>query len=79
MTTLNAGAAEAMTSVGPSAGTDVTGFGLLGHLDEMATQSGVGARVYLDRVPVLAAAWDLARDGSCPAAPGATTPSSRTA
>ncbi len=66
MTTLNAGAAEAMTSVGPSAGTDVTGFGLLGHLSEMVTQSGVGARVYLDRVPVLPAAWDLAREGVVP-------------
>ena len=66
MTTLNAGAAEAMLSVGPSAGTDVTGFGLLGHLDEMVTQSGVGARVYLDRVPVLPAAWGLARDGVVP-------------
>ena len=66
MTTLNAGAAEAMTSVGPSAGTDVTGFGLLGHLSEMVTQSGVGARVHLDRVPVLPAAWGLAREGVVP-------------
>jgi selenide,water dikinase len=66
MTALNAGAADAMTSVGPSAGTDVTGFGLLGHLNEMVSQSGVGARVYLNRVPVLSAAWGLARDGVVP-------------
>jgi selenide, water dikinase len=66
MTTLNAAAAEAMTSVRPSAGTDVTGFGLLGHLNELASQSGVGARVYLDRVPVLSAAWGLAREGIVP-------------
>ena len=66
MTTLNASAAEAMTAVGPSAGTDVTGFGLLGHLSEMVTQSGVGARVHFERVPVLPAAWDLARKGVVP-------------
>jgi selenide,water dikinase len=59
MTTLNQGAAEAMSQVGVHAATDVTGFGLLGHLHEMLVASGVGARIWLDQVPVLEAAWDL--------------------
>lgn len=40
--------------------TDVTGFGLLGHLHEMLDASGVGAQVWLDQVPVLEEAWELA-------------------
>lgn len=60
MTTLNRGAAEAMRQVGVHAATDVTGFGLLGHLHEMLAASGVGARVWVDQVPVLEEAWDLA-------------------
>ncbi len=40
--------------------TDVTGFGLLGHLQEMVSASSVGARVGLSQVPVLEEAWDLA-------------------
>ncbi len=63
MTQLNRAAAEAMQAVGASACTDVTGFGLLGHLREIVQQSGVGARVALGRVPVLEGAWDLLRDG----------------
>ncbi len=60
MTTLNRGAAEAMRRVGVHAATDVTGFGLLGHLYGMLNASGVGARVWLDRMPVLKEAWALA-------------------
>lgn len=63
MAQLNRAAAEAMQAVGVSACTDVTGFGLLGHLREIARQSGVGARVAVGRVPVLAGAWDLLRAG----------------
>jgi len=62
MTTLNRGAAEAMVEVGVHAGTDVTGFGLLGHLREMLTASGVGARVYAKAVPTLEAVWPLAEE-----------------
>ena len=66
MATLNRGAAEAMTSVGVHAGTDVTGFGLLGHLYEVTSASGVGARIVLERVPVLLEAWTLATEGIVP-------------
>lgn len=52
MTELNQGAAEAMTQVGVEAATDVTGFGLLGHLGEMVTQSGVTAEIYFDQMPI---------------------------
>ena len=61
MTTLNKEASLAMQEVGVHAATDVTGFGLLGHLHEMTQASGVGAKVNLESVPVLPEAWDLAR------------------
>ena len=66
MTTLNKTAAEAMVEVGVDACTDVTGFGLLGHLHEMTSGSGVGARISLKEVPVLSDAWRLVKDGVCP-------------
>ncbi len=66
MTTLNKAAAEAMIEVGVNACTDVTGFGLLGHLQEMVSASGVGARISLSTVPVLPEAWTLVNEGVCP-------------
>ena len=67
MTTLNRGAAEAVTTAGGAdAVTDVTGFGLLGHLREMTAGSGVGARLRLGDVPILDGVWDLARAGLVP-------------
>jgi selenide, water dikinase len=63
MTLLNAGASEAALSAGVRAATDVTGFGLLGHLHRMLTASGVAARVRVDRVPLLPGAAKLAREG----------------
>ena len=65
MTTLNRAAAEAMVEVGVSAATDVTGFGLLGHLGEMLA-GVVGAVVDPDAVPLLPGAEDLARAGVVP-------------
>jgi selenide, water dikinase len=64
MSALNRAASEAMVaSGGVHAATDVTGFGLLGHLAEMLGEGSVGARVELDAVPVLEEAWDfVARD-----------------
>jgi selenide,water dikinase len=67
MSILNKGAAEAMVSVGAHACTDVTGFGLLGHLAEMVQGSGVGAVIRASEVPVLAETWPLVREGVVPA------------
>lgn len=71
MTTLNKGASEAMVSVGVNACTDVTGYGLLGHLGEMTRGSGVGARIHARAVPVIQAAKDLI-DADPGIAPGGT-------
>ncbi len=66
MATLNRAAAQAMKTVSPHACTDITGFGLLGHLHEMTLSTGVGAEIYLNQVPVLGEVWDLARQGYIP-------------
>jgi selenide,water dikinase len=51
MAELNKMAAEAMVEAGVTTATDVTGFGLLGHLSEMVAQSEVKAEIYVDQVP----------------------------
>ena len=68
MTTLNAGAARAMraTGGGVHAATDVTGFGLLGHLHNMLAASGVAAEVDAAAVPLLPKALELAERGAIP-------------
>lgn len=67
MATLNAGAARAMRDAGgPHAATDITGFGLLGHLSEMLKASSVGARLSMRAVPVLDGARELAAEGVAP-------------
>jgi selenide,water dikinase len=66
MAKLNRAACEAMLVVGAHACTDVTGFGLLGHLREMAAGSGVDVTLSTDAVPTLSAAWDLASAGAIP-------------
>ena len=66
MTTLNRVAAETMVDVGVNAATDVTGFGLLGHLWEVVRASGVGARVRAREVPIVAGARALAEQGIVP-------------
>ena len=60
---LNAAASRAMRQVGVHAATDVTGFGLLGHLAELLDASGVGAVVDLDEVPVHDRALDFIAQG----------------
>jgi selenide, water dikinase len=66
MKTLNREACEAMVAVGVHAATDVTGFGLLGHLRNVVAASGCSADVWLEEVPVLEAAWTYARAGVAP-------------
>jgi len=66
MSRLNRPASEVMLAVGVHACTDVSGFGLLGHLHEMVEASGVGATVSLNRVSVLPEAWELVEKDSIP-------------
>jgi len=67
MTTLNEGAARAALAQGIRAATDITGFGLLGHLGNILAASGVGARIDFSRLPLLPRALELAARGSVPA------------
>jgi selenide,water dikinase len=66
MTFLNKFASEAMLYVGINACTDITGYGLLGHLWELALASKIGARIFLSKVPVIDFAWELARERVIP-------------
>src|SRR5215211_3264514 len=62
MTTLNARAAAAARAAGAHALTDVTGFGLLGHLHELAAASGVAAEVDASAVPAIEGVLELLAD-----------------
>ncbi len=66
MTTLNRDAAKAMVEAGVSAATDVTGYGLIGHLFEMCEGSGAGAEISAGAVPVLAGAREMLAKGFRP-------------
>ena len=66
MKTLNAAACRAMLAVGVHAATDVTGFGLLGHLRNLGRASGLAARVTTSAVPVLDAARRYVGQGIAP-------------
>ena len=66
MTTTNAAGAAAMVEARASAATDITGFGLLGHLHKMLLASGCGATVRADAVPLIDGVRELARDGVVP-------------
>jgi selenide,water dikinase len=66
MTRLNDTAAKAFAHAGIRACTDVTGFGLLGHLQRMLAASGVGARIDAAAVPLLAGVRELAERGNVP-------------
>jgi selenide,water dikinase len=63
MTVLNRGASEAALAAGAQAATDVTGFGLLGHLHKLARASGVTAVVEAAAVPYLDGARDALAAG----------------
>lgn len=63
MCTLNDGARDAALEVGVNAATDVTGFGLLGHLREVLMASGLSARIDTARVPVIDGVRRLIAEG----------------
>jgi selenide, water dikinase len=63
MRTLNKAVAEALRPFAPTAVTDVTGFGLLGHAHELAAASGVRVRLAAAALPALPGALDVARAG----------------
>ena len=62
----NGASAETLRALGPHAVTDVTGFGLLGHLRELCAASGVHARVTSADLPLLPGVEALAREGLVP-------------
>ena len=66
MATLNKGAAVAMISTGVSACSDITGFGLLGHLKEICASSKVKARLTMKDIPLIAGVTHLVDQGIYP-------------
>jgi selenide,water dikinase len=62
----NKNASEIMIEVGVNACTDITGYGLLGHLFEMVEASGVSAHIEWDNIPILYEAVELAEQGIFP-------------
>ena len=72
MTTLNRDAAEAARAAGVHAMTDVTGFGLLGHLGEMVVASGLAAEIDAEAVPAIDGVLELLADEDLRAIAGGT-------
>ena len=66
MSRLNAAASSAAVSARITAGTDVTGFGLLGHLGEMLEASNVSATIDVAKIPILPGATEIAAKGHVP-------------
>jgi len=66
MATLNRAAAEAMQEVGVSAATDVTGFGIVGHLHEMLEGSGLAGEIHFDALPLFPGVLSYAARGVVP-------------
>ncbi len=67
LTLLNGKALQIAKKYEPSAATDITGFGLFGHVSEMAIASGLAAYLYIDELPFLSGAIALASQGFVPA------------
>lgn len=78
MVALNGPASAVMVGAGVTCATDVTGYGLVGHLKEMTTASGVSARLDMDAVPVLAGIADLIEAGVYPGGSRRNLESART-
>jgi selenide,water dikinase len=66
MAALNRNAAEVMNKYGVHACTDITGFGLLGHLAEMIVGSGCGLELDVENIPIIPEAIDYAAMGLLP-------------
>lgn len=66
MTTLNRAASEAMQKIGVHAATDITGFGIVGHLQEMAAAAGAEVELWAENVPVMKEVLDYAAMGLVP-------------
>lgn len=66
MAGLNRTASEIAVEAGLKACTDITGFGLLGHLHEMMKASNCHAEIYCGQVPVIPAAWNCLEIGTVP-------------
>ena len=66
MSTLNRAACEVMTELGAAACTDITGYGLLGHLFEMVSASHVAATISFKKTPFLEEAKELVEQGIVP-------------
>ena len=63
MTELNKIPSEVLVEIGACTATDITGFGLLGHLSEVVFQGGVTAEIYADRVPIFDEVLDYLQKG----------------
>ncbi len=66
MAELNKIASDVMIEMGATTATDITGFGLAGHLSEIVVQSGVTAEIYFDRIPVFDGILGLVKKGVIP-------------
>jgi selenide,water dikinase len=66
MTNLNSGATIAMNAVGVNACTDITGYGLLGHLLEMCKGSNVSVTLEFNEIPLIQGVYELAQKGFIP-------------
>ncbi|RNC29531.1 MAG: Selenide, water dikinase [Candidatus Dichloromethanomonas elyunquensis] len=66
MAMLNKEASRLALLVGVNACTDVTGFGLLGHLHEMMKASGLHAEIYTESIPVVDTVWKCLEKGTVP-------------
>lgn len=66
MATLNRDAAAIMKKYPVHACTDITGFGLIGHLSEMVMDTGLGLGVHADKIPVIPEAFEYAKMGLVP-------------
>ena len=66
MTNLNSGGAKAMNAVGVNACTDITGYGLLGHLLEMCQGSKISVTIEFNEIPLMQGVFELAQKGFIP-------------